>query len=381
MTKKAAVAGSLLLGAFAAAAMQVGADWPVFRGNPRQTGVATTPLPDNLAVLWKFEVKKPENGSGDNAFEGTAAIADGVVFVGCQDEHVYAVNLADGKLKWKYKASAPIKVGAAWNGGLVYIGDEDGKFHCIDAATGAKRWIFDTDAEITSAANFDGDRVLFGAGDSLLYCLDKDKGGQPLWTFKVPGGPVMGTPAIIDSKTFVAGCDSMLHVIDTKTGKELNGVELEGQVAATPALVGDVLYVGTMTNQIQAIDWKAGKVVWTYEAKKKQQPFAGAVAATKDLIIGGSRDRCIHAVDVKSGTEKWVFPTGGRVDSSPVVAGQRVYGGSSDSKLYVLDLANGKELQALALGTRGILASPAVSNGRLVIGTVDGALVCLGKKE
>jgi outer membrane protein assembly factor BamB len=381
MKGKAAVAGSLVFVAMAAAAMQVAADWPVFRGNPRQTGVAPSPLPDELAILWKFEVKKPENGSGDNAFEGTAAIADGVLFIGCQDEHVYAVSLANGRQKWKYKAGAPIKVGAAWNAGLVYIGDEDGKLHCLDAATGAKRWIFDTDSEITSAANFDGDRVLFGAGDNLLYCLDKHKGGQPLWTFKVPGGPVMGTPAIIDSKTFVAGCDSTLHVIDTKTGKELGGVELEGQVAATPALVGDVLYVGTMTNQIQAIDWKAGKVVWTYEAKKKQQPFAGSVAATRDLIIGGSRDKNVHAVELKSGAEKWVFATGGRVDSSPVVAGQRVYVGSLDGKLYVLELANGKEVQAIALGTRGILASPAVSNGRLVIGTVDGVLVCLGKKE
>jgi outer membrane protein assembly factor BamB len=223
--------------------------------------------------------------------------------------------------------------------------------------------------------------VLFGGGDSLLYCLDKTKGGPPLWTFKVPGGPVMATPAIIDSKTFIAGCDNTLHVIDTKTGKELSSVELDGQVAATGALGGDVLFIGTMTNQVQAIDWKAGKIVWTYEAKAKQQPFAGSVAATKDLVIAGSRDKCVHAVDLKAGTEKWVTPTGGRVDSSPVVAAARVYVGSMDGKLYVLDLAKGTIMQTVELSKRGIVSSPAVSGGRLVIGTLEGALVCLGKKD
>ena len=57
--------------------------------------------------------------------------------------------------------------------------------------------------------------------------------------------------------TFVAGCDSVLHVIDTTTGKEeIKSVELDGQVGATPALVGDFLYVGTMTNQVHAINLK-----------------------------------------------------------------------------------------------------------------------------
>jgi outer membrane protein assembly factor BamB len=373
MIRQMTAAGMASLCALGVLAVNLCADWPVFRGNPQQTGVATSGLPDKLEILWRFDTP--------SAIEGTAAIADGVVFFGGQDEHVYAVGLADGKRKWKYKAAAPMKVGAACSDGLVYVGDEDGKFHCIDAKTGEKRWLFDTDSEITSAASFDGQRVLFGAGDNLLYCLDKNKGGPPLWTFKVPGGPVMATPAIIDSKTFVAGCDNTLHVIDTTTGKELSSVELDGQVAATGALVGNVLYIGTMTNQVQAIDWMTGKVVWTYEAKKKQQPFAGSVAATKDLVIAGSRDKCVHGIDLKTGGEKWVTPTGGRVDSSPVVAGQRVYVGSMDGKLHVLDLAKGDMVQTVELSKRGLAASPAVSSGRLVIGTLEGALVCLGKKD
>ena len=45
-----------------------------------------------------------------------------------------------------------------------------------------------------------------------------------------------------------------------------------------------------------------------------------------------------------------------------------------------LDLAKGHEIQKIELG-RGIVASPAVAENRLVIGTTDGCLYCLGKKE
>jgi outer membrane protein assembly factor BamB len=399
-------AGTLFC-ALSICAVQTPADWPVFRGNALQTGVAISELPDQLAVLWTFKAK---------SFEGTAAIGNGVVFVGCQDEFVYAVNLADGTLKWKYKTSfpavpqlsastvglmgsplgsaplltaatffprigAPLKIGMAISGGAVYAGDEDGKLHCLDAKTGHQRWIFDTEAEITSAPNFDGNMVLFGAGNETLYCLDKDKGGNPLWTFKVPGGPVLGSPAIIDKKTFVAGCDSSLHVIDTTKGTEIKAIDLDGQVGATPALVDDFLYVGTMTSQVQAVNLKKGTVAWTYEAKKRPQAYYASVAVTKDLVLAGSRDKCLHAIDRRTGAVKWVFPTGAKVDSSPVVVSNRVYFGSADGKLYVVDLATGKEVQALELASRGgILASPAVSGNRLVIGTPDGTLYCLGKK-
>ena len=47
---------------------------------------------------WTYE-------AGD-AIESSAAIVDGVVYVGSQTGDLHAINLADGSLKWKYKASA-----------------------------------------------------------------------------------------------------------------------------------------------------------------------------------------------------------------------------------------------------------------------------------
>lgn len=343
-------------------------DWRVFRGNTAQTGVSALALPDKLEVLWKFSTK--------DSIEGAAAIADGVVYIGSFDEYLYALDLADGKEKWKYKAG-PLKASPAVRDGVVCVGNVDGIFHCVDAAKGQKRWTFETDGEITSGANFAGDLILFGSHDETLYCLTKE--GKKKWTFQTQG-PVYGSPTLAGGRTFVAGCDSKLHVLDIATGKEERSVDLGGQTGATGAVAGDHFYVGTMTNQFDAIDWKKGSLIWTFQAEKRSQPFYSSAAVTDQLVLAGSRDRRLHALERKTGKEAWSFATDGKMDGSPVVAGKRVYAPSMDGNLYVLDLANGKQLDKIKLDGP-ILGSPALASGRLVLGTTKGTLYCFGVRK
>jgi outer membrane protein assembly factor BamB len=362
---RAFVCGGIILSSGAALRA---ADWPIFRNTPNQTGIAAGKLPEKLEVLWEFKAK--------DGFESAAAVVNGVVYIGSYDQNLYALDANTGKQKWAYKAG-PFKAPPGVKDGCVYAGDMDGLFHCVDALTGAKKWTYDTSAEISSGANFHGDAVLFGAADETLYCL---RGGKEKWKFKVPGGPVMGSPAIVGKRTFAAGCDSNLHVIDLDTGKEVETpLELNGQIGATVAVVGDQLYVGTMSNQVLAIEWKKPAITWTFEAAQKAQAYYSSAAVNDSLVVIGSRDKLVHALDRKTGKEIWNYPTRGRVDSSPVIAGARVYIGSLDGHLYVLDLATGKEIQKIRLGGQ-ITASPAVIDGKLFIGNQDGLFVCLGAK-
>jgi outer membrane protein assembly factor BamB len=347
--------------------------WPLFRGNAHQTGVAASTLPDNLEILWTFSTK--------DAIEGTPAIADGVVYVGSFDENLYAIDLATGKEKWRYKAGA-LKSPAAVHGGRVYIGNMDGLLHCVDAAKGTKLWTFETpnQAEITSGVSFADGKLYFGCADETLYCLTEN--GKKLWTFRVQGGPVMATPAIAQNRTFVAGCDSTLHVLDATEGKELASVELGGQIGATAAVVGANLYVGTMSSTVLGVDWKQAKVAWTYEPEKTKQAFYSSPAVTDKLVVIGCRDRRVRGLDRATGKEVWNFLAAGQVDCSPVVVGSRVVVGAKDrtGTLYVLDLAKGTKLAGIELDG-AILSSPAVAEGKLVIGTEKGTVYCLGAKQ
>jgi eukaryotic-like serine/threonine-protein kinase len=73
----------------------------------------------------------------------------------------------------------------------------------------------------------------------------------------------------------------------------------------------------------------------------------------------------------------WKFAPQARVDSSHAVAGGRVYVGSSDGKLYVLDAATGTKRWEFDAGD-AITASPAISAGRVVVGSQDGRIYCFG---
>src|SRR4029450_2076201 len=73
------------------------ARWTQFRGSPALLGTTAATMPDKLRVLWPYEAAE--------AVDSSAAIVDGVVYVGAQPGELHAVGLADGKPRWKYKAS------------------------------------------------------------------------------------------------------------------------------------------------------------------------------------------------------------------------------------------------------------------------------------
>ena len=108
--------------------------WTQFRGTHPLVGLSDAKLPATPKLLWTYE-------AGDS-IESSAAIVDGVVYVGSQTGELHAVNLADGKLKWKYKAS-PDGIGESSPtvaNGLVYVGDLAGVLHAVQVANGRVAW-------------------------------------------------------------------------------------------------------------------------------------------------------------------------------------------------------------------------------------------------
>lgn len=342
--------------------------WPMFRGDGQLTGVAKAELPDKPALRWRF--RAPEE------IESTAAIADGVVYVGCGDGVLYALGLSDGAVKWKYATSSRILSSPTVAGGVVYFGDEDGVFHAVSANTGERRWTFETDGEIISSANVFADKVVFGSYDEQLYCLAAAD-GVLLWKHPT-AGRVHGSPSVVDGHVLVAGCDEMLHVVRLEDGKPVRTISLGSMSGASAAVVGSRVIVGTYGNQVVAVDWKEGKPLWTFEDKERQFPFLSSAGIAEKAAVVGGRDKRVRALDPASGKLIWTFVTQGKVDSSPVICGARVWVGSDDGNLYAVALASGEEQWRYETGA-GITASPAIADGVLVIGNLDGDVFCFGE--
>ena len=353
-------------------------DWVSFRGNPQLTGVAAGDFPDNPQLLWTFEA-----GEG---IESTAAIAAGTVYAGALDGNLYAINLESGSLKWKYSASDEIKSSPAVFRKTVYFGDEMGVFHAVDAETGQQRWIFQTDGGIISSANFAGDSVLFGSYDQYLYCVSAETGAL-IWKFETEGY-VHGTPTVVDVRSsgslpypndvvVTTGCDGYLRVINVLNGEENNKIPLGDYVAASPAVLKTRAFVGTFGNQVLGVDLNHAEILWNYEPAKGGFPFYASAAVTNDAVIVGGRDKRIHALKPQTGEPLWIYPTKARVDSSPVIIGNRVLFGTVGGVIYALNINTGEPVWQFVTGS-SIVASPCVAGGKLVIGSDDGVLYCFG---
>lgn len=83
-----------------------------------------------------------------------------------------------------------------------------------------------------------------------------------------------------------------------------------------------------------------GNTKWKFKTGGK---VFSSPAVINNIILIGSEDKNLYAVDIKTGTQKWKFKTGGAVHSSPAVYDNTIYFGSFDGYYYALDFATGKQ--------------------------------------
>ena len=342
-------------------------NWSQFRGNHSLTGVSQSSVSWSLKQLWTYEAGE--------SIESSAAIVGGTVFVGSQKGELVALSLENGSVYWKFATGSPIgESSPAYDGGVVYIGDLGGWINALSARDGKKLWAFKTNGEIKSSPVVIGDRVLIGSYDENLYCLSA-RNGSLIWKFKT-NGPVHSTPGIANGMAFIAGCDELFRAIRISDGKEVFNVSSGAYTGASPALRGGAAFYGTFDNEVLGVNLDERKIAWRYEHPVRKFPFYSSAAVTPTQIVIGGRDKMVHGLTI-AGKAGWTFATRARVESSPAIAGGRVFVGSNDGRFYVLNLDTGAKLWEFDAGAP-LSASPAIANGRIVIGSQDGRLFCFG---
>jgi len=342
-------------------------NWSQFRGNHSLTGVSQSNVPSSLKQLWTYEAGE--------SIESSAAIVGGTVFVGSQKGELVALSLENGSVYWKFATGSPIgESSPAYGSGAVYIGDLGGWLNAVNASDGKKLWAFKANGEIKSSPVVVGDRVLIGSYDEQLYCLSA-RNGSVLWKFKT-NGPVHSTPSISDGMAFIAGCDELFRAIRISDGKEVFNVSSGAYTGASPAFRGGSAFYGTFDNEVLSVDLAQKQIAWRYEHPQRKFPFYSSAAVTSARVVVGGRDKMVHGLTL-AGKAAWTFMTRARVESSPAIAGGRVFVGSNDGRFYVLGLNDGAKLWEFNAGAP-LSASPAIANGRVVIGSQDGRLYCFG---
>ncbi|MEW6490923.1 MAG: PQQ-binding-like beta-propeller repeat protein, partial [Thermodesulfobacteriota bacterium] len=241
-------------------------------------------------------------------------------------------------------------------GGRVYVGGHDGYVYALDGATGEMLWEFPTRGRVGSTPAVHGDRVFVGSSDGYLYAL---RAGDGSVAWKTPSGRgtfrhlsyggIRSSPAVALGLVLAGGCDGRVRALDERTGALrwiLDG-GTEG-VYSSPALAGETLFVGT----------------------------------------DGLRQSALLAVDARTGTVLWRFPTSTQIFSTPAVAGGAVYFHARNDHVYALRAEDGgllwktpaPSLQSEAAAFQDMAkSSPAVAEAAVYVG-VDRELVALDRE-
>jgi eukaryotic-like serine/threonine-protein kinase len=264
------------------------------------------------------------------------------VYFGSGDGNVYSLDASSGKLNWKFQTGDVVHASPAVVDGTVYIGSWDSNFYALDAATGKEKWRFktgvdpDTHNQVgiqSSAAVADG-LVYFGCRDSNFYALDAAT-GQLKWNFNNKGSWVITSPAVHDGKVYFATSDTaQFYAFDAKTGgAPLFSLKFTWPIFSSPALAGDTLYFGAQNGVFTAVDLKTAKVAWTFQTDGARENLVrlsepGGQPKYEAVFTENFYDNMVIGVYK-------LFATGG-ILSSPVVAGDTLYFGSTDGNLYAL---------------------------------------------
>jgi len=192
--------------------------WPKFHKDIRNTGMS-----DNIGTTvgklkWRFK-------TGAAVISSPILDSNAIIYVGSDDNNVYAINSESGAIHWQYKTGGAVRSSGAIDiNGMLYIGSNDGKIYAFDTAvidpkdqtTWIPEWTYKFSAgsvgAISSPPTIDenGD-IIFGSNDGYLYSIDN----TPSLNWRQPIGTTWGCPAIdvttTPNRVFIGSWDARFY--------------------------------------------------------------------------------------------------------------------------------------------------------------------------
>jgi outer membrane protein assembly factor BamB len=331
-----------------------GAQSPMFRGDPAHSGVYASAAPSLASLAWKFR-------TGGRILSTPAVVGD-AIYVGSSDGSLYAVSRADGTQRWKFDTRGPIASSPAVVNGLVIISSTDGGVYAVDAATGTQRWRFATKGERRFTAP-----GIHGAIPRTERMPD-------------PFDVFLSSPVVAGGVVYIGSGDQNVYALDAATGAVKWTFATGDVVHASPAIADGVVYIGSWDRNLYAIDAVSGRERWKYTTGNdttiyNQVGIASSAAVANGMVFVGGRDGHFHAVDARTGALRWkINNNGGWTIASPAVRDGVVYFPTSDGRRFkAVDAATGTvrvDLQNKAIS----FSSPALAGDVAFYGTSDGYL-------
>ncbi|MDI6641423.1 MAG: PQQ-binding-like beta-propeller repeat protein, partial [Elusimicrobiota bacterium] len=383
------------------------ASWRTFRCNALRTGelheqaspYAT--LPSEGPKRWSFEVQ--------GAILSSPIVKDGIVYFGARDTSIWALDAYTGEVLWQYSTSGWVNSTPCIYNNFVYAISQDGFVYCFKARYAededpAVVWKYYTGTKSYSSPVVKDNKVIFVTGPTLtgipegyLYILDATTGNllakHKLSQFGYSSPAITQQDGSI--KIYFCTSDGNIHCYNESGSLWTLPTQCSMFLTAV-AIQEDVLYgyAGDISRKIYAIDTKTGSLKWTSAELSNVATDATSIAIGNNKLIvnvypygsnwNGEKYSSftgrIYCLELTDGTTIWqkdYFPEirpahSYGFTSAPAIVNDIVYIGTTEGKLYALNIESGTVIAEYNFGNDPIVASPTISNGWIYFGTLNG---------
>ncbi len=270
----------------------VAPDGSVYFGS---AGGTVDALDRNGEELWQFETKGPGALPDGAVFASPALAADGTVYVaGLYDPNLYALNPADGSVKWvcRFPPNSEDANAGGWPFTSPVVADDgtiyqtllyDRHLYAIEPTDGTIRWsvdlcdpnLFAEGTEVPTDSDGWSEPVL-GPDGTIYVSLDDpylravDPAGTVKWA--KPLGEVGGFTMVVDKTgvVYAASDDGFIYMVAPDGSQFVPG--LTGGWPAYPVIAADGLLIVADAKDYSALEEGAENAVWAIDTRDMEYP-------------------------------------------------------------------------------------------------------------
>lgn len=312
---------------------------------------------ESTELIWSFTC--------EDEVRSSPCVNSGMLFIGCYDTNLYALDLARGEFRWKYATEGGVSSSpVVWEDSVIF-GSEDGAVYALDKRRGKLSWTFRTGRSIRSSPRLH-DRIVFvGSDDQHFYALDGLRGTM-IWKYRT-WMPIRSSGFATNEAVFIGGNDGHVYCLDIRNGGIKWKQRTQQPVISSPVFSDGLVFVGSMDNNLYALDGEGGWPAWRYRT--------GHYVNARPCVFGtrvfvGSADGNMYALEKKNGRLAWKYETDSQIASSPCIDNGRIYFGAIDGNVYCLDVASGTLVWKYQTGAP-VVSSPTILDGIVYIGSMD----------
>ena len=269
--------------------------------------------------------------------------------------------------------------------GTVYMGTDDGLMHAINGDTGERIWAFDTkysakNKGIWSSPAIHNGRLYFGAYNGNVYCLDA-KTGTLIW--HNPACDWIGSSPLIVPKYNALYIGLEYERNRSKGSNAAFNLDNGNRLWETPQKkyqhgsavydsVHDTVIFGNANHDVSAYNARNGSLVWQHKTERSIK-YPPALDTDRQIVAAASFDGNIYILNSKTGDRLAAIQTDDICYSTPLLTHGKLFVGSGDKHMYVIDLDSFEVILKHNHNAR-VFSSPRLIDGYVVYGDASGKL-------